>query len=295
MTQYPYIDSAFKQIKNASSKFLKKDEPFTPDTLSWAILALEAGKLNDKELLSELRKQLTLMQLENGSVVLSKEYPHICWPTPIALLAWVNDPDFNNNSQRAKEFLLNTSGEHWVKKPGSPVRHDPSIKGWSWIAGTHSWVQPTSMSMLALKATGLTSHSRITEASDMLINRQLPSGGWNYGNTFVFNTELRPTPDGTGHALCALNGLVKKTDIEISLKYLRNIITKIRTPISLAWSLLALSAWSERPPNVNELISESLKLQKRLGPYSISLLSQLIISCYGKNGLLKLFEKGRTN
>jgi hypothetical protein len=287
MSLYPEIDSTIDQIKNASIQFLEGNKYFSPDTLAWAVIALEVGKIDDGELLTKLRSRLASMQLQDGRVPLSQHYPFIYWPTPIALLAWVNDPDFMTNIQLAQEFLLKSSGLHWEKKSDGTVKHDTSLKGWTWIAGTHSWVQPTAMSILALKASGITEHSRISEASRMILDRQLPSGGWNYGNTIVFNKELKATPDGTGHALCALRGFIEKSEIKVSLAYIHEIIKRVRAPLSLAWSILAISAWSERPKNTYEIVAESLKLQERLGQFSISLLSQLMVSYFSKDGSLK--------
>ena len=65
------------------------------------------------------------------------------------------------------------------------------------------------MGILALKAVGFAGHDRVKEAVRMILNRQLPSGGWNYGNTTVFKRELLPMPEHTGQALCALSGFVQ--------------------------------------------------------------------------------------
>ena len=140
--------------------------------------------------------------------------------------------------------MLDSSGEHWTKQPDSPLKHDTAIRGWSWIDHTHSWVETTSIAMIALHYAGHTHHPRLGEATKLLLNRQLPHGGWNYGNTEVFGQELRPSPEDTGAALSALTGRVSETQISKSLEYLSREVRIVRTPISLGWSLLGLNAWN---------------------------------------------------
>jgi hypothetical protein len=78
------------------------------------------------------------------------------------------------------------------------------------VAGTHSWIEPTALGVIALKAAGHERHERVQEAIRMILDRQLPHGGWNYGNTFVFGRELRPMPESSGAALAGLAGQVER-------------------------------------------------------------------------------------
>ena len=84
------------------------------------------------------------------------------------------------------------------------VGDDQSILGWPWIDGTHSWIEPTAMSIMALDREGLGDHPRVDEGIRMILNRALTQGGWNYGNKSVFGKPLRPHPGPTGMALVAL-------------------------------------------------------------------------------------------
>jgi hypothetical protein len=63
--------------------------------------------------------------------------------------------------------------------------------------------------VIALKATGHLQHDRVREGIRMMLDRQLPHGGWNYGNSVVFGRELRPMPESTGAALTGLAGQVE--------------------------------------------------------------------------------------
>ena len=124
----------------------------------------------------------------------------------------------------------------------------------------------------------------------MILDRQLPSGGWNYGNTRVFGTMLRPSPVCTGHALSALAGLTESSDVELSLDYLRRKIEHLRTPLALSWTVLGLSAWSDRPAEARKWILDSLSLQKRYGNYDTTLLAQLVVAYFTSGDLLSLLN-----
>jgi hypothetical protein len=208
------------------------------------------------------------------------------WPTSLALFAWKKVAGFDQQVELATQFLLSTTVKHWPKQKNSAAAHNPSIKGWPWIEGTYSWIEPTALAILALRSSEFNGHPRVREAVRMILDRQLPSGGWNYGNKIVFNKELRPIPEYTGIALTALTGLAEKGKIKLSLDYLTNEVQKLRTPRSLAWSIFGVSAWSNRPPNLHDWILESLYLQKKYGSYNTSLLSQLLVAYFTDGDLI---------
>ncbi|HSL05658.1 MAG TPA: hypothetical protein VK901_19210 [Nitrospiraceae bacterium] len=175
-------------------------------------------------------------------------------------------------------FLLKTRGRHRSKNPDDPVGHDPSIPGWPWIDGTHSWIEPTALSVIALKAAGHGKQDRIGQAIQMMLDRQLPHGGWNYGNTTVYGRELHPMPESTGAALAGLAGQVEQGTVARSLDYLQGEVDRLRTPISLGWGLLGLTAWDLWPSNFAALVERCLTNQARYGEYDTSALSLLLLA-----------------
>ena len=257
---------------------------YRPDATAWAILALSAAGTKE-DFLQSSRAHLVTSQLSDGRVSLLPEHPDAYWPTPLAVLAWQGSNSHLEQQSRAVEFLINNTGKHWPRKAGAPVAHDPNIQGWPWIANTHSWVEPTALSLIALKVTGYGGHERAREAKHLLMDRQLNQGGWNYGNTIVFGQELRPMPENTGMALNALAGRVTEESVKLSLGYLEFQTQSLRTPLSLGWSLMGLGAWGKRPENSKERVLDSLKLQKIYGNYSTTLLSLLIVSYFASGGL----------
>ena len=165
--------------------------------------------------------------------------------------------------------------------PGEPtdsvaVGHDPRLVGWPWVLGTYSWVEPTALAVLALCRAGHTHHARVEQGVRLLLDRQLSRGGWNYGNTTVYGTELVPQLDMTGVALSALAGLVEADRVAKSIIFLENATRAARTPQSLAWGILGLGAWARRPAQAAAWVDASLALGERYGGYRTTHLAMLL-------------------
>ena len=254
----------------------RRDGEFRVDATAFAILSLVASG-EPSEFLERSRARLRKEQGDDGRVGVSREHPASYWPTPLAILAWQNSPSCQVAQSRAVHFLLSTTGDHFPRKPNAPWAHDTSLKGWSWIETTHSWVEPTAMGVMALRAAGHVQHDRVKEAVRMLLDRQLPHGGWNVGNTVMFGKELRPNPEGTGAALVSLVSLVEQGSIARSLDYLQGEVARLRTPISLGWALLGLAAWEQYPSNGAALVERCLASQSRYGEYETSALCLLFL------------------
>ena len=258
---------------------------------AWAILALLVSGA-PRELLTKAADRLVELQQPDGRLPVDARFRDAYWPTSLLVLVSSALPGFEKPGQKAVECLLKFSGVHWVKGPEEPQGHDTNIPGWGWANFSHSWVEPTALAIIALKLRGLGDHERAKQGIALLLNRQLASGGWNYGNTSVYGRPQFPTPESTGHALCALEGSVPFDRVATSLAYLTDEVRTIRTPLSLAWGVLALSAWGNRPSEAEDWIDRSLTLQSRYGPYETSLLAQLVIAGSAPRGLIELLRRG---
>jgi hypothetical protein len=263
----------------------QRSDPYRADATAWAIIALSSIDADTKCIHPAIAR-LTADQRGDGSISIAPDHSEAFWPTPLAILAWSCSSADTESRRRAIEFLLSTTGKHWEKRPDEIAQHNPALKGWPWIAATHSWVEPTALSMIALSVTGYRVHSRVKEAVHMLMDRQLAHGGWNYGNTSVFGQELRPAPESTGAALHALAGHVARPEVQRSLDYLSKEVPRLHTPISLGWSLLALNSWGVPPSNAHNLIADCLKRQDRYGPYDTTSLCLLALPLVSPTGLL---------
>jgi hypothetical protein len=130
------------------------------------------------------------------------------------------------------------------------------------------------------------------------VDRLLPAGGCNYGNTVVLGQTLRPHVQPTGLAMLALHSPESQVPspksvspnptrdiglgtpdlanrIQRSLLYLRGALTPPITATSLAWGLLGLRAHGSELPNAAELIAAAHhRVQSHdRSPHKLALLS----------------------
>ncbi len=255
---------------------------YRPDSTAWAILAL-AKQNPQSPLIDSARARLRASQSQDGRLSFAGA-AGVFWPTSLAVLAWHGPEQYRQAQSRAVAFLLETTGVHRKKDNNSPIAHDTSIKGWPWTEGTHSFVEPTGLALIGLDIVGYSSHPRFQEGLKMLIDRQLPRGGWNYGNTLVYGKELLPFAYTTGMALTALSGHAPREKIDKSILFLKAQLEQCRTPLSLCWALFGLGAWNEFPPEAHAWVCETLKQKEKYGSYSTSLLSLLLLAfaCQGE-------------
>ncbi len=199
--------------------------------------------------------QLARLRRPDGSLGVTADLPTPGWATPFASILWQVLGSHQADRRRAADWLL---GER-VDTPPRPADprpiagHDTSIPGWPWVEGTHSWIEPTALALLALAREGRAGYPRAVDGVRLLRDRAIATGGWNYGNTAVFGRSLRPQPAPTGlRSLPSPSPASGRKDgaiVEPALAYLREALPTIRAPASLAWGLLGLLAWDSSPPD----------------------------------------------
>ncbi len=216
---------------------------------------------------------LARVQRPDGGVPVAAPVSSPCWATGLALMAWaVADAGSNKQHQlyieRATSWLLATRGRRLPPRPD--VRgHDGRLQGWPWVDGTHSWLEPTAYAILALRMVGKNNHPRTREGIRLLWDRALPGGGWNYGNTRVLGSTLRPFCRTTGIALAALAGEPHDPQIDASVDYLTRELPRVRSPLTLGWGLIGLSAWNARPTEAEEWLERSALLSPQRPPNTL--------------------------
>lgn len=213
------------------------------DATAWSLIFLRAVGWKP-EAVAAASIWLRAQQSTDGRVSLASDYPQAWWPTPLAIWAWLSDPEAATAREAACHFLLSHRGEVVGFHPG---KINPALRGWNYIAGTFSWVEPTALAVAVLSRAGYREAAAVQEGLELLMDRQLPDGGWNYGNTIVFGNQLRPAPEYTGMALWALAGQVEPSLVQVSLGYLHRILPETLTPLALGWGILALAAWKVLP------------------------------------------------
>jgi len=99
-------------------------------------------------------------------------------------------------------------------------------------------------------------------------------------------------PEGTGSALASLAGAVDEREVVRSLEYLQGEVDRLRTPISLGWSLVGLAAWGRWPARGGALVERCLANQSRYGDYDTSSLCLLALGALaGEAKSFPLFQR----
>ena len=262
---------------------------FRPDATAWAILALEAAGSTSGSA-DKARRLLVKAQGDDGRVCVWPQDPDAYWPTALAALAWSGAPGFDEPRNKAVRFLLESNLVGVFEGSQIGESHDVTICGWPWTVRAHPWVEPTAYVLLALRACGYGTHRRAADAVSLLVDRQLPAGGWNVGTTVTFGKEMWPTPEASGLALQALAGRVPKSNVEMSIAYLQAQLPTLKAPMSIGWAFLALHAWQETIERPEEKILEVLARQELRGPCDTFSLSLLLLAEHCPAGLVRFWE-----
>ena len=82
-----------------------------------------------------------------------------CWTTAPAVLSLMATRPNSRHAHRGIQWLLDAQGReanwlwHWkFRRVDNNVQFDPGKYGWSWIAGTTSWVVPTAFALITAPA-----------------------------------------------------------------------------------------------------------------------------------------------
>lgn len=215
---------------------------------SLAILAAQSRERPVPIEVAQAASWLAARQQRDGSIGLTESLGSPGWPTPLVILLWENLGGFDEPRRRALQWLLCEEGMTARPQPDGVIGHDPTLCGWPWVAGTHSWLEPTALGVLALRKAGLERHTRVVQAIALIHDRALLGGGWNYGNRAVFGRQLRPQPAPTGLAMLALAGRPNSgPSVARAVGYLSAALPGVETGWSLGWGVLGLSAWHGSP------------------------------------------------
>lgn len=280
-------DTVLAEIGRAPVGGYVADGPAATEPTALAALALiGAGRAEQAQRALDWLNQNQKLghdQKPGGHLGTTPRHDQAGWATSLAVMAWTaaltRGSDASPGSNRAREgdasqaervdravrWILELRGEvlHDVEYLG----HDTTLVGWPWVGGTHSWVEPTALHVLALKSAGLHQHPRVREGIRLLVDRQLPAGGCNVGNTVVLGRTLRAHVQPTGIALLALAGeSIQDERIERSLNYLIRNVSERTTTASLCWALLALTAHDRRPQSADTWLAAAWQRSRRRRP-----------------------------
>ena len=233
---------------------------------AWALIALQqafstradGGHANaDSDASQRGLRYLADSQLVDGSWPAAAGQAQGAWVTSLACWAFLSANE--NRAELAR-------GLNWLaaERPGDAgtwfrflrgftankkvSSQNDALWGWSWTAGTASWVEPSAYALLVLLAapqdlvpSGAASRLKLAEA--MLFDRMCPGGGWNCGNPMVYGVAGEPQVSTTVWALLALREHAERSEVQQSLAWLEKNWSSIESPASLALTQIALNGF----------------------------------------------------
>jgi hypothetical protein len=191
------------------------------------------------------------------------------WATAVAVNTLVELSPGERAVRLGIHALLDASPQeaHWLyrlrfRTTDTHVRFDPTKYGWGWVPGTISWVIPTAMALIAVERSrerGFVPAKDLERRLDlgyaMLFDRMCPGGGWNAGNSVVYNIALTPHIDASAIALSALRKHSRNPEVQQSLSWL--VSANCPSAYSLAWRILALRSYLGVQPDFRAIIERA--------------------------------------
>jgi hypothetical protein len=198
------------------------------------------------------------------------------WMAYAALLAF-HALGAGPEEQRLKDWILgfeDASGrfsKEEVAIVAERYRYDASIPGWSWTPRTTAWVEPTALFIVALRRAGVpATEKRIKSGVELILDRRVRSGGWNFGNPYSKSYELEASTMSTALALAALGAAgipESRPAVGEGLRFLKDALTRDISTASLAWVLLALKSFPSGAASVAGIADRLSRLQANDGGF----------------------------
>ena len=173
------------------------------------------------------------------------------WVTALGLLL---EPD-----AASVRWLLGMSGQEsrWIVRLASYfhfLKTDVNVnhRGWPWRPGNSAWVEPTALTLLALKKADFLKpdaaiRARVQEGEELLFSRRGRDGGWSAGNPNVLNVDVPSYPETTAIALLGLQGR-RRQELARPLAVARGYSQDRKPALASAWLQIALRCYGDSPP-----------------------------------------------
>jgi len=201
-------------------------------------------------------------ELADGSVRPNGAVPDGTWVTALLLILADVRGVFDADVERSVGWLVRVVGaEHNLATRTFSALHllktklDVSHQGWPWRDGNASWIEPTALTLVALKKVSRLHpngevQKRIREGEELVLARRCSDGGWNCGNPNVLNFNLPSYPESTALALLGLQGRGAQ-ELAGPLAVAQRFRAETKSSLAKAWLSIALRCHGmnpEKPP-----------------------------------------------
>jgi hypothetical protein len=229
----------------------------------WALQALVDSSHRDlAEPVARGFQFLRAAQLADGSWPVSSQQKTGCWVTSLASWTLLGEKDSSAGAVSAglkwlcadwpkdSTLWLRVLKKFSTQQVVCPINN--AYRGWGWTARTSSWVEPTSLALLALdqmskEVLPSSAAHRRKLAESMLYDRMCPGGGWNCGNPMVYGTPGEPLVGPTSWALLALRYYPRRDENIASLDWLEKTMQSVQSGASLALAKICLETYGRKP------------------------------------------------
>jgi hypothetical protein len=217
---------------------------------AYAMLALQ-GSPDSESALDRGWRLARSWELADGSVRPSGAIPDGTWVTALLVTLGCVRGVYDADVARSVGWLLRVVGaEHNLGMRAFSYLHllktklDVSHEGWPWRDGNASWIEPTALTLVALKkfaghGASAALGRRVRDGEGLVLARRCSDGGWNCGNPNVFNLDLPSYPESTALALLGLQGR-SAGELASPLAVARRFRTETKSSLAKAWLAIAL-------------------------------------------------------
>ena len=215
-------------------------------------------------------------QKPSGAVGINPRAAEGSWMAYAALLSF-HALGASEEARRLKDWILGfeDASSRFTKEELSAIatrfRYDASIPGWPWTPRTTAWVEPTALFIIALRRAGVPpAEKRIKSGIDLILDRRVPSGGWNFGNPYSKSYELEASAMSTALALAALGaaGVPEgRSAVGAGIRFLEKSLAGDLSTATLAWTLLALRSFPSTATRATEAAGRLAGLQADNGSF----------------------------
>jgi hypothetical protein len=195
------------------------------------------------------------------------------WMTSLAALALAGSPGDRPRALAGARWLLEQKGRPvpWVTRlfffffpKYDVIDLDLELTGWPWFEDSFSWVEPTACALIALKSLrpdlpDSPTRSRIEEGERLILDRVCKGGGWNYGNSRVYDEELWPYPDTTAMALLALQDRPDLPEVRSGFKALDRMLARNDSLLATSLALVCGRVYERPVESLTRRVAEHLE------------------------------------